>query len=67
MLLAILFPLLWPSDFGERAVAEARHKVGPGYSFYVRQLNSGPGYGKALVVAYSAEEMREVSVEWNDK
>jgi hypothetical protein len=57
---------MWPTDIGERAIEEARRKVGTGYSFYVRELNGGAHHAKAVVVAYSANEIRKVAVEWND-
>jgi hypothetical protein len=54
----------------ERAIVEARQKVGDGYKFHVSSWSmdssSGRSHYAAVVTAYSQKEIREIPVEWDE-
>jgi hypothetical protein len=66
LLLAIVIPVYMGGPSGDRAIAEAQRKVGPGYSFSVQQLTRSGRNGRAVVVAYSDREIRHVAVDWQE-
>ena len=67
LVIAVALSFALGGDSGQRAVEEARRKVGPGYSFFVQQLTAASKRGSATVIAYSQTEMKEVHVQWQDE
>lgn len=67
LLMAVLFYFLMNSGSAERAKAEARLQVGPGYSFVVIGMSSIGKHREATVIAYSETEMREIEAKWENE
>jgi hypothetical protein len=54
----------------ERAIAEAKQKVGEGYKFHVSSWNmhssGGHSHYGAVVTAYRQNEIRQIPIEWDE-
>ena len=54
----------------ERAIAEARQKVGEGYKFNIiswnMQSSGGHSHYSGVVIAYNQTEIRQIPIEWDE-
>jgi len=54
----------------ERAIAEAKQKVGEGYKFYVSSWSMHSSGGRShyatVVTAYSQKDIKEIPIEWDE-
>lgn len=68
--LGIAIPLMMHGETADRAIAEARQKVGDHYKFHVSSWRGGSSGGRshyaAVVTAYNQNEIREIPVEWDE-
>jgi hypothetical protein len=64
VVVGVLFALIKHGEPEQKAVALATAKTGPGYHYFVTYLNYSGNRGSAEVLAYDAQNIRTVSVEW---
>jgi hypothetical protein len=70
VLMFIFLFLLMGGETADKAKEKAAVQTGPGYKFYVNNLNiSSSSHGKqvhALVTAYNHDEIKELVIEWSE-
>lgn len=64
--LAVMLNMTLHGAAGEKAIALARQKLGPNYSYAVESIQWGGGHGSAVVAAYNNRGIKHVSVEWSE-
>ena len=70
IILAAMFYFMGPGARAERAIAEARKKVGDGYKFNIiswnMQSSGGHSHYSGVVIAYNQTEIRQIPIEWDE-
>jgi len=70
IILAAMFYFMGRGASAERAIAEARQKVGEGYKFNIiswnMQSSGGHSHYSGVVIAYNQTEIRQIPIEWDE-